>query len=357
MMKTVLLSLSALALISTVAQAQDVFWRDSNDGTVGANWVGGFGFGGGETPGASNTAVISGSDVLDTTVIYVDSAVTSPAGLEFRDRGATLQIRSGGSLASGALVLRNTFDEGAFNLSIQGGTFTLNSTAWSAGNRLNLTVSSGNMVFNPGGNNSNGLIQGDSIVSISGGTVELGDARITLTDVSNFNWTGGTLSNVNRFQGDGVASQTLTNGGGTFFVNTNTRTDDFMGYNNGTGTTAFAINADGTTDAELSQYTGGEAWDLTTGIVAVDFGSGYTPLIGDSWDFTDLSAGTDFLGSTANIASTSADGNWNVTWDTSSWVSDGVLGITNVTVIPEPSTAVLLGLGLFGLMAGRRRRA
>jgi hypothetical protein len=359
-MKKILLGISLAGMVGSV-QAADVFWRDSNDGTTGANWVNGFENGGGVTPGAADVAVISGNNVDDTTVIYVDSAVSAVSGFELRDRGATLQIRSGGSLSTSGMSIRSDFNEGNSALSIQGGSFTVNSTAYSPTtngtndtSRHTLSVSSGNLTFNSGGNNNNGLLQNGSNVSISGGTVDMGDAWIQIDTMANFNWTGGTIQNVNRLMGDNVNAQTLTNGG-TFIVNTNTRTDDLMSFNNGTGTTVFGIESTGLSNAQLSQYSGGGVWDLTTGTVAVDFGD-YVPNIDDSWDFTALAAGaTGFLGSAANIAALSADGLWNITWDTSNWVSGGELGITGVAAIPEPGSFALLG-GLLALSAVALRR-
>jgi hypothetical protein len=368
MNKLILLLALTLAGALDTAHAQSIFWRDSNDGTVGANWVNGFGTGGGETPGASNTAVLTGNDVSDTTVIYVDSVVTSPAAIEMRDRGATLQIRSGGSLSAAVSTYVSTFNQGNFTLSVQGGSLSLEDfTPSGAGaSRFALNVSSGSLNFTGTTDLNGGLILRDgATANISGGVVDLrvnsgalGRFGLGAAANGNLTWTGGTIRGVERFVGNNVNASTVTNGGGTLFVNNNIRTDDLASYNNGTGTIVFGIEAGGTTNAQLSQYSGGGAWDLSTGAVAVDFSSGYTPLAGDSWDFTALAPGAgSFLASTGNIASTSNDGLWNITWDTSNWAANGVLGITNVTAIPEPGTLALVGVALGSLLFFRRRRS
>ncbi len=95
--------------------------------------------------------------------------------------------------------------------------------------------------------------------------------------------------------------------------------------------------------------------DLSGGTIQIEFDSGYTPLAGHSFDLIANTPGGKTTLSTANIASTSYDGLWNVTWDTSQWLSDGILTIDSVTVIPEPASLILLAAG--GLAVLRRRAA
>jgi len=358
-----LLLLTCILTLGSALQAQTIFWRAStSDAGYTGNYLDGSNYDG-TAPQAGNDVTFTGNDVTDGTVAFLNAVAPDAGTFTFRDRGIRIEIRSGGSLSVTGFDAISTFNQGSSTLSIEGGSLTLNGVGYvpstsggSDPSRLTLSVSSGNLTFNTGGNTSNGLIQNGSNISISGGTVDLGGARVTISDTSTFTWTGGTLSNVNRFQGDNATNQTLTNDGGTFLVNTNSRTDDLMSYDNGTGTTVFQINNDGSTDAELSQYTGGGVWDLSSGTVAVNFGS-YTPQVNDSWDFTALGPGAStFLATGANVASVSDDGLWNVTWDTSNWASAGQLTISNVSAVPEPTALGLAALGLATLLVGRRRR-
>ncbi len=364
MNKSFLLALAGLASFAASLHAADRFWRTSNDGTVGASFLDSTNYDN-ATLQAGDRMVLTGNNVDDTTLIYLDQTAPSLGILEMRDRGATFEIRTGGVLSATTSTYLTDVNQGNFKLAVKGGTLSLEdyNPSGAGAVRHSLEITSG--TFNLTGTSAlTGLnISTGATVSVSGGTLNLGVNSGALglfrlangSATGNLTWTGGTIRGVERFQGDNVTNSTVTNGGGTLFVNNNIRTDDLVSYNNGTGSIVFGINSDGTSSAQLSQYTGGSAWNLTTGTVAVDFGS-YTPMAGNSWDFTSLTAGpSGFLASASNIASLSADGQWIVTWNTSNWTSGGVLSIDSVSPVPEPATVAFILSGLILAFAGYRR--
>lgn len=87
------------------------------------------------------------------------------------------------------------------------------------------------------------------------------------------------------------------------------------------------------------------------GTLQLTIDTGFTPTLGDSF--------TIFNGTTPGLDAGSFDfvtTNYpGLTWDTSALASTGI--ITVASVVPEPSTWVLLLLGLSGLALGARRRA
>jgi hypothetical protein len=100
-------------------------------------------------------------------------------------------------------------------------------------------------------------------------------------------------------------------------------------------------------------------FDSSTAVLTV-IGSGFSPVAGQIFNLLDwtvslsgFSAGTNYRdgsgdnGDQFNLPDISASG---LVWDVSLFTSNGL-----VVVVPEPSRALLLLLGLFGLLARRRR--
>jgi hypothetical protein len=98
--------------------------------------------------------------------------------------------------------------------------------------------------------------------------------------------------------------------------------------------------------------------DLSGGTIAVQLEGGYEPEAGHVFD---LLAGTTFDGSgnttlsLLNISPTSYDGIWQIEWDTSQWLSDGILTVVSAK-IPEPASFTLLALAGLALLRRRTRR-
>lgn len=87
------------------------------------------------------------------------------------------------------------------------------------------------------------------------------------------------------------------------------------------------------------------------GVLTVAFASDFLPQFGQTFDLFNWGGFADFAGVRFDFsAALLPDG---LAWDTSAFASSGIISI-GVTPIPNPSVAVMLGLGLIG--ACRRRR-
>jgi hypothetical protein len=236
------------------------------------------------------------------------------------------------------------------------------------GNLVTLNLNSGRLTEN---DNTFGLrfVDGsNTVINVAGGELFAGALNDVYGPTSAaaesliYNITGGGIYGYDRFRYDSV---TVNLSGGVLDMAGSTGPSalsigDGAALNmSGNGTFIFDIFGNGSNDSLL----GTNAVDMSDGIVAFRFADGYTPQVGDSYDFLGVDMIVDGTGS--NIATTDVDGKYNITWDTSQWgvgttgsdASKGVLTIDGITVIPEPSAYVLL-VGCLGLAAVvlRRRR-
>lgn len=136
----------------------------------------------------------------------------------------------------------------------------------------------------------------------------------------------------------------------------------------GAGTIAGDLNLNGTLDGGFtvgtnSNLAAGSVWQVdltangvnevldTTGTLdaagMIGINLGYTASSGDSFDIADFAEFTD-SGYSFDFSNASLDS--GLSWDTSSFATDGT-----ITVVPEPSSVILLGLGSLGLIVRRRR--
>ncbi len=309
------------------------------------------------------------------------------------DLSATGQI----NIASGGFlyVAGGTNSIGAFNMS--GGTVTLNNTA----QMLVAGVGTGSALFHQSGgvfNNANANISvsgvnglnsefrlsggtfhangrnldnsqplaSRGIVTISGGTLNMGGGNLMASrENSNVNAahvvsiTGGTITGVNEMWG-GVRLDGST---ATLVVGSNPNAASVTtlpNFNRGElqlldGTVVFTAFGDNSA-SQLVRVTGFQQGilDLTGGTIAIQFGAGYTPLPGHSFDLVNGNLAGEL--SVANLSTTSYDGLWQIEWDASQWENVGVLTIVSAsTKIPEPASFSLLALAGLAFLKRRGR--
>ena len=122
---TILAAVLCLAL-ATPGLADTYYWRLSSDSTgYTGQWTDGVNWNAATGPQAGDTANLTGNDVTDGTVIYVDSAVPDLAAMQLRNRGFVLEVREGGSLTTAAVTYSSQYDEGGCAISVQGGSLTM----------------------------------------------------------------------------------------------------------------------------------------------------------------------------------------------------------------------------------------
>ncbi len=213
-------------------------------------------------------------------------------------------------------------------------------------------------------NGSNTVINvsGGDIFGPNGGDIYGPDAGSSGSLV--YNITSGGVYNYTRFR---YGNTTVNLTGGVLNMAADGVTGTGISFQNGaalnmSGMGTFVFNVYGNGDNDL--LTGGADVDLSGGIIGFKFDAGYTPQIGDSYDF--LNTGMVVDGTGANIASSDVDGKYLITWDVSQWgtsaanpsSSKGVLTITDITAIPEPGTyALMVGMLFGGLAILLRRKA
>lgn len=210
--------------------------------------------------------------------------------------------------------------------------------------------------------NSNGVIDGSGEGSNTASRLS-GNATVTLNP-------GSLVTHIYRQEGDGSgAGPDIIFNGGKFVMyssNAAAQTNSYRlnggSFSGTSGTLSFFVA--GNNDNLRIQAAAGTILDLDEVTIQLDIINGYTPMVGDSFDFFTLISGgpTSDIGDGSNIATTSADGLWEFTYDLSEYnpvsaPNKGLITLTSVTSIPEPGAfAALLGLLAIGLCWLRRKR-
>lgn len=272
--------------------------------------------------GVAGTSVINGNLIIGGTDTTTFAGVISGAGgLSITGGGA--QTLSGTNTYSGATVIK----QGTLSISSTG---SINSTS---GVTIGVASTAGTSEFNF--NSSTALTQA---VSFAAGS------------------TGGTLS------GNGTINQTVTiTAGNTLAIGNSIGQMNFGDALILAGTTVMEI--DGTVGAGLAgghdfanvtnALTYGGALILDLGTI---FGTGsYTlnlfDFASETGTFTTITLTDQYTGS---LLDADSDGIWDLTSGNNTWQFTESSGVLGLTVIPEPSVALLGGIGLLFLL--RRRR-
>lgn len=281
--------------------------------------------------------------------IYLQTDVSQTAGVfDFNgtNEGFRALTGTGGTVRNGAASTTSTMTLGesslvtdSFSYSgvIENGAGTMALTKTGAGSQTlsgantytgNTTINGGTLTLGSGGS-----IAGSSTITVAAGA--------TLNVSATGAWTLG-------------AAQTLT-GSGTLVGNSTIGGDLRVGSSPGalTVTGDLGLNSGSDWHVELG---GTAALDYdrllvsgaltANGNILVSFYNGYTPAASDSFQIATFSS---FSG-TPGFDFTAAPLGAGLSWDTSQFGTNGTIG-----VIPEPASAILLGLGSLGLALRRRR--
>jgi len=214
------------------------------------------------------------------------------------------------------------------------GTTTLsNANTYSGGT----TVSAGGLLVT----NNSGSATGSGAVSIAASTILGGTGTISPTG-SNSVIIGGSVT-----PGLSGAAGTLTF----------TPVDGNVTFQSGS-TASFELFGNGDADRIVFNASGSGVIDfsaLSAGSLGVTLATGYTPDLGHSFDLLDWAAvsGTGVSGLSVDLLSLSTAGfdpSW--VWDTSAFVSDGVI---TIVLVPEPSRVLFLHIGALAGILRRRR--
>jgi fibronectin-binding autotransporter adhesin len=278
---------------------------------------------GATTINAGTLQLGSGSGGSTTGSIASTSGITNNATLAF-NRSNALTVASnitgtGGvnqiGLGVTTLTAANTYSG---TTSVTNGTLLINNTT-SSGTGTGAVTTAANTVLGGRGTLSPGATNGISI----GGSLAPGDPAVS--------------------SGVGTLSFTPVDGNVTF---------------QSTASIALQISANGVNDLLNFNASGAGLIDfsgLSPGSISVSFTGGYTPALTHTFNLIDWTAltgpaVTGLSDSQLNLSTAGFDPSW--VWDTSLFTSSGIVSIS---VVPEPSRALLLLLGLSGLLMIRRR--
>lgn len=223
------------------------------------------------------------------------SAFTSGASSELRmNNGGDQLIVNSGANATFRFIEADNFNDGFVNVTINGGTFSFNRFNTASDKLAGLTVNGGNVTFNSVANDSGSHMDGGITFNL---------AAATVTALSDFNL--GSASDINFTLANGFTP--ISAGGG--FVNLN----------------------DASIEITLSSNPG---WTTGQSFVLIDSSNGGNNITG--------AISRSFLGGFGGTYTLSKNGD------------NDIIMTINSSVIPEPTTAILLGIGGLALFVRRR---
>jgi fibronectin-binding autotransporter adhesin len=199
------------------------------------------------------------------------------------------------------------------------------------------TVSTGSLFVT----NTTGSATGTGSLSTAASTILGGTGAISPSGTNNVSIGGSVAPGVSGAAG--TLTFTPVDGNVTF---QNTSSVVFELFSNGSND-KIVFNASGAGVMGFSA--------LSAGGISVIFASGYTPVLGHSFDLLDWAAvsGSGISGLSASLLNASTAGfdpSW--IWDTSAFASDGVI---TIVLVPEPTRTFLAAIGVMALALRRRR--
>jgi autotransporter-associated beta strand protein len=312
----------------------------------------------------------SGTITLTNANSYSGQTTISAGVLQLGNGGTTGSLSPSTAITNNATLAFNRSNALAVSNSITGtgvvnqigaGTTTLSGANTYTGGTA-LTV--GSLIVT----NTTGSATGTGVVTTALGTI-LGGTGIIAPTGSNAVTINGTLSPGVAGTNNGVGALTLTpvNGNVTLASTSNVI---FQLGSNGTNGLVLTYNPDGTintisgtpsltgNDRVVFSASGTGILDFTAATSAsldVVFASGYTPQALDAFDLIDWN-NVAISGLNVGLLDLPSLGNPSLVWDTSKFVSNGVIAVAQIVATPEPARASLLVGGLAWFCFKRHRR-
>ncbi|MBK8094870.1 MAG: autotransporter-associated beta strand repeat-containing protein [Verrucomicrobiaceae bacterium] len=234
-----------------------------------------------------------------------------------------------GSLSTNTLTLTGT-NTYTGTTTVTAGSLQVGSSGTGTTGTGAVTVQTGGTIF------GTGTVKGSTFTAQSGSTVQAGDGTAQ-ANYGTLNFTPASGSGTFDFQSGSSTILGLNPGGTGDLLNFNGLSAGTLNFNGGLTVTAPGYTPIGVDVFNLLDWT-----NISTTTFASRFSAG-------SYSGYLLGNGDDNLG--FNLPDISSSG---YAWDISQFTTNGT--ISTVFVAPEPSRALLLMLGLMGLIARRRRR-
>ncbi len=297
----------------------------------------------GGTLSATGNIVRTGGAGTETATITVNGGSLNMNGNSIGTAGApiTLQAQSGTNTITGLAELNGG---GLLTKSTAGALSMGNGNTYTGGT----SVTDGTLLAT----NTTGSATGTGAVSVAAAGT-LGGTGSIIAGSNNNITIDGTLDAGLPAASSGTALALTVGGTGALAMNGSTLFQLFTGGGTGTpnGNTAadqVVVNAPNWSNVVFG---GASTLTITTGLTATSF------VAGDSWkifDWVGVAAGSAPVQGTNGFNSVVAPTlDPGFSWDYSALFTSGLI---SVVVVPEPSRALLLMLGLFGLMIRRRRK-
>ena len=321
----------------TVAATGAGYFQDGNVTAGSQNYI----------PDTSSVTVNSGARFALSVGAESIDALNGAGTVNVNGINSTLTVGANGGSGSFSGTLANNTNTLALVKTGTGTQILSGANTYSAGT----TVSGGTLLAE----NTTGSATGTGAATISSGAT-LGGNGFIVPASGNSVTINGTLNVGVPGESSGQALSVALTGAGNLALNGTTLLNLFT--NAGTGT----LNSTGATD--LLQVSA-PAWsNVTLGgssilTVATSLNAS-TFVAGDAWKLFDWSG---ILGGTAPVEGTNGFSAINLpileagyTWDVSQLFTPGEITVNSLSGVPEPTRAVLLLLGLLGLISRRRRR-
>jgi autotransporter-associated beta strand protein len=307
----------------------------------------------------------AGTLTLTNTNTFTGVTTISAGTLQLGDGGTAGSIANSSSIsiASGAILKTNRSDTIALNQAITGaGSIEINNAGTgvtllgSASNAYSgtTTVTSGTLQV---GNSGVGTTGTGAITVQNGGSI-LGTGVARLASFTMANGTILQTGDSTALSSYGTLTFSPTSGSGTFDFQSGSSTilginpggmSDLLSFN-GTGSNTLLFNGDLTLSPSAFTPTSPEVFNLldwSNLLMAPTFASRYSA---GSYSGYLFGNGDDNLG--FDLPDVFGSG---LAWDISGFTSNGTIALVAVAPVPEPSRAILLGIGLAALFTRRRR--